>query len=117
MMWEKLRIRDKDRIMGLVFLGSLLAFFSFSSLAMGRPRAALGLGVGFILSMALMSARFIRVWLECRSARTPVGPLSFDEKLKARAKLAKHRALYTCSTRAPHSTRPARPAAFPSPYY
>jgi hypothetical protein len=91
-MWDKLRIRDRDRIMGMLFFNSLLAFVVFIFFAMGLPRAALVVGVCFLLILFLMTRRFIGVWLECRSARAPVGPLSYDERLKARAKLYKPRA-------------------------
>ncbi len=107
-MWDKLRIRDRDRIMGMLFLNSFLAFLGFSLLALGLPRAAIAVSVSFILTLLLLGIRCVRVWLECRSARAPVGPLSTDEKLKARSKLLKS------PTQAPN--RLNRTAYFP-PFY
>src|SRR5262249_15175735 len=90
-MWEKLRIRDHDRIRGALFLTSLLAFLGFCLLALGFPNAAMVTGACFLLTVGVMIGRGIQMWLQCRSARAPVGPLSLDEKLKARSKLTKPR--------------------------
>jgi len=91
-MWEKLKIRERDRIMGFVFLAGLFVVFGFTLIASRLPQAALGTGIFFLLILSVMLARIFRVWLQCRSARAPVGPLSVDEKLKARSKLIKPRA-------------------------
>ena len=90
-MWEKLRIRERDRMLGFLFVNSLLAFIGFCLLALGLPKAALAAGICFLGTMGVMAARFFRIWLQSRSARTPVGPLSSDEKLKARSKLLRPR--------------------------
>jgi hypothetical protein len=92
----------------MLFMGSLLAFTAFAFLAMGLPRAALGIGVCFLITFSLMMARCIRAWLECRSARAPVGPLSVDERLKARSKLLKPRQ---------NIVRPESTSAFSAPFY
>jgi hypothetical protein len=91
-MWEKLKIRERDRLLGFLFVSSLLAFIAFCLLALGLPHAAMGAGVCFLGTVCVLVARFVRIWLQCRSAPMPTGPLSSDEKLKARAKLLKPRA-------------------------
>jgi hypothetical protein len=90
-MWEKLRIRERDRLMGLLFVGTLLAFLGFSLLALGFPNAALAAGVCFLATLCALTARCVRTWLLNKPGRAPVGPLSPDEKLKARSKLLKPR--------------------------
>jgi len=86
-MWEKLRIRERDRLLGFLFVGTLLAFLGFSLLALGFPLAALATGVCFLGTLGVIVARCFRIWLQCKSGRAPVGPLSADERLKARSKL------------------------------
>ena len=90
-MWEKLKIRDRDRLLGFLFVSTLLAVLAFSLLALGFPRAALATGVGFLGTLGVIAARCFRIWLLCKSGRVPVGPLSDDERLKARSKLLKTR--------------------------
>ncbi len=91
LMWEKLRIRERDRMWGFLFLSAFLAFVTFSLLAMGFPQAAMFVGIAFLLASSVMLTRIIRIWLQIRSARAPVGPLSSDERIKARSKLLKPR--------------------------
>lgn len=107
-MWEKLRIRERDRILGYLFLAAFLAFLVFGFLAMGFPQAALATGIAFLLASAVMMTRTIRIWLQCRSARAPVGPLSVDERIKARSKLLKVQQKII---------RPQNPSPVAAPYY
>ena len=93
----------------MLFLGSLLAFSAFAFLAMGLPPASVFWpGVCFLITFSLFAARCIRAWLECRAARAPVGPLSVDEKLKARSKLLKPRQTIV---------RPESTSVFSAPFY
>ena len=79
-MWEKLRIRERDQIMGYLFVSAFLSFVGFWLLALGLPKAA-GVTAGFLLlGIAFATARAVRHWLERKSARAPVGPLSADER-------------------------------------
>jgi hypothetical protein len=90
-MWEKLRIRERDQIMGYLFVFAFLSFIGFWLLALGLPGAA-GVAAGFfVLAIAFATARAVRHWLEGKSARAPVGPLSADERCKARTKLLRGR--------------------------
>ena len=107
-MWEKLNLRERDRIWGYLFLVAFLAFVTFSLLAMGFPQAALTFGLCLLLAASLMLARVVRIWLEIRSARAPVGPLSSDERIKARSKLLKPRQ---------HLAPPSKSSAIAMPFY
>ena len=78
-------------MLGMLFVNTFLAFLGFCLLALGFPNAALGAGVCFVGGLGVMLVRFVRIHLQSRAARTPVGPLSPDEKLKARSKLLKPR--------------------------
>ena len=90
-MWDKLRLQDRDRVMALVFLAAFFACVGFCLLAFGLPQAALVTGIVFLIPFCVVVFRIVRVWLQIRSARAPVGPLSTDERLKARSKLIKPR--------------------------
>jgi hypothetical protein len=39
-MWDKLRIRDRDRTLAVLFLGMLAVVLGFSLLTLGFPNAA-----------------------------------------------------------------------------
>ena len=103
-MWEKLSLQERDRRMGRLCVFAFLSFIGFSLLALGLPKAAGVTGILLLLVMAVWATRSVRLWLICRSARAPVGPLSVDEKFKARSKLLHPR------TQLP--TRPVAPSAF-----
>jgi hypothetical protein len=91
-MWEKLRIRVRDRLLGILFLSSLAAVFGYGVLALFFPHAALvAVGISFLAAFCLFVVRR-QVWLRRNKyGSAPVGPLSSDEKLKARSKLLQAR--------------------------
>ena len=75
--------------MAMLFVGILAAVIGFSLLALGFPNAAEAVGVTFLGIFWLVTVRRL-VWLRRNQlGRAPVGPLSPDEKLKARSKLLK----------------------------
>jgi hypothetical protein len=88
-MWEKLRIRERERVLGMLFVSILAALVGGSLLALGFPEAAraagiLVLGIGWLLAVRrLIGLR------QNQYGAAPVGPLSPDEKQKARSKLLK----------------------------
>jgi hypothetical protein len=86
-MWDKLGLRERERRLGMVFLSVLVAVLSGTVLAMafplaGRAAAISALGVFWLLMMRRMLALREGKW-----GPAPVGPLSTDEKAKARSKL------------------------------
>ena len=88
-MWDKLRIRERDRRLGMLFLSILAGVLGFSLLVLGLPNAAQVVGILFLSICWLFTVRRL-VWLRRNRCRTaPVGSLSPDEKLKARSKLLK----------------------------
>jgi hypothetical protein len=90
-MWEKLRIRERERMLGLLFIACVFAVLGCVLLFQGFPDA--GKVVGYLFPGALCLFVLSRLLWSRRNApgRAPVGPLAPDEKLKARAKLVKVR--------------------------
>ena len=88
-MWERLRIRERDRKLAMLFLGVLIAVGCFSALA---PALAL-VGPGAVISVlgfvALLMVRRVLALRQSSYGPAPVGPLSPDEKSKARSKLVR----------------------------
>jgi hypothetical protein len=88
-MWDKLRIRERERLLGMLFIGVLVAVPSGIVLALAFPLVAQAvlvsaLGICWLVALRRLVARRQGKW-----QAAPVGPLSPDEKLKARAKLMK----------------------------
>lgn len=88
-MWEKLRIRERERWLGMLFVGVLPAVFGYSLLASNSPAAAGVVGITFLGFLWLFSLRRLIRLRQRQYDAAPVGPLSPDEKLKARSKLLK----------------------------
>jgi hypothetical protein len=88
-MWNKLRLRERERMLGVLFVSVLPAVFGYGLLALNFPSAAAALGVALLGGLWLLALwRLARLWHKKHDA-APVGPLSPDEKLKARSKLLK----------------------------
>jgi hypothetical protein len=88
-MWDKLRIRERERMWAMLFLSILAGVFGFSLLALGFPNAAQVVGVSLLGIFWLFAVRrLIRLWRN-KHEPAPVGPLSLDEQRKARSKLLK----------------------------
>jgi hypothetical protein len=88
-MWEKLRIRERERMLGLLFIGSVFAVLGCVLLAQNFPDAAKVAGYSFPGALCLFILCRLLWFRQNTSGRAPVGPLAPDEKLKARAKLVK----------------------------
>ena len=88
-MWEKLRIREGERVLGMLFVSILAAVFGYSLLALGFPNAAQAVGVSCLGIFWLFAVRRLVRLRQNKYGAAPVGPLSPDEKLKARSKLLK----------------------------
>jgi hypothetical protein len=86
-MWEKLKIRERERRLGMVFVAVLAAVCGGSLLALGFPLAGPVVGGIVLVGSWLAAARRIVALREGNYGPAPVGPLSPDEKAKARAKL------------------------------
>jgi hypothetical protein len=88
-MWEKLRIRERERMLAVLFVSMLAAVFGYGLLVLGFPNAGPTVGVSFLGFFWLLAARRLIRLRQQRYGPAPVGPLSPDEKLKARSKLLK----------------------------
>ena len=88
-MWEKLRIRERERMWAMLFVSILAGVFGFSLLALGFPDAAQVVGVSVLGIFWLFTVRRLVGLRQNKYGAAPVGPLSPDEKLKARSKLLK----------------------------
>src|ERR1035438_6833388 len=86
-MWDNLRIRERERGLGILFVSILAAVFGFSLLALGFPDAAKAAGFAFLGIFWAFAVRRLRGLRRSKPQVTPVGPLSPDEKRKARSKL------------------------------
>lgn len=90
-MWEKLRIRERERLLGMLFVGVAAASFGYGLLAEGFPDAARVVGISFLGMFCLYTVRrLVGLWRN-KYGSAPIGPLSPDEKLKARSKLVQAR--------------------------
>ena len=90
-MWEKLRIRERERLLGMLFVGVVAASFGYGMLAEGFPDAARVVGISLLGMFCLYTVwRLVWLWWN-KHGSAPVGPLSPDEKLKARSKLVQAR--------------------------
>jgi hypothetical protein len=90
-MWEKLRIQERERTLGMLFMGVLPAVFGYGLLAQGSPGAARVVGISLLAILLPLAVRRLGRLRPGRYGPAPVGPLSPDEKLKARSKLVKGR--------------------------
>ena len=88
-MWDKLRIRERDRTLAVLFLGMLAVVLGFFLLALGFPQAAEVVGGIFLVICWMFTVRCLVRLRRTRYGAAPVGPLSPDEKVKARSKLLK----------------------------
>lgn len=88
-MWEKQRIRERERLLGMLFVGVQAAVVGGSLLALGFPlagqvAAVLVLGIFWVIAVRRMVAR-----RQSKYGPAAVGPLSPDERAKARSKLVR----------------------------
>lgn len=79
----------RERGLALLFVGALGAAVGFTFLADRAPKAAQVIGVVVIGFLVLLSIQAILRARGRKQGRAPVGPLSRDEKAKARSKLVK----------------------------
>ena len=86
-MWEKLRIQERERTLGMLFMSVLPAVFGYALLAQGSPGAARVVGIALLGFLWVWAVRRLVRLRPSRSGPAPVGPLSPDEKSKARSKL------------------------------
>jgi hypothetical protein len=88
-MWDKLRIHERQRILGILFMGILPAVFGYGLLVQNSPGAAQVVGISFLVILWLLAMRGLVRLRQKKYDTAPVGPLSADERVKARAKLVK----------------------------
>ncbi len=88
-MWDKQRIRERERLLAALFLSILAVVFGYSLLVLGSPLAGQAVGVFFLGMVWLLTMRRLVAVRQNRYGPAPVGPLSPDERAKARSKLLK----------------------------
>ena len=88
-MWDKLRIRERDRVWGMLFVSMLAGVFGFGLLALGFPHAAQAVGISLLGYLWLLGVRRLVMLRQSRFGPATIGPLSPDERIKARSKLFK----------------------------
>ena len=88
-MWDKLNVRERERMGAVLFVSILAAICCYSLLAMDFPYAAQGLGGVVLGAFSLFAMRRLVALRQRRWGAAPIGPLSPDERSKARSKLLK----------------------------
>ena len=78
-------------MLAVLFMSVLPAVFGYGLLAQGSPGAARVVGISLLGILWLVAVRHLGRLRPGRYGPAPVGPLSPDEKLKARSKLVKGR--------------------------
>jgi hypothetical protein len=86
-MWDKLKIRERERLMAMLFVGVVAAVLGGSLLALGFPLAGRTAGVSVLGIFWLATVRRAVTLRQGKWGPAPVGPLSPDERAKARSKL------------------------------
>ncbi len=86
-MWDKLKIRDRERRLGLLFVVALAAVCGGTLLALGFPQAGQVVGATILGVFWLATVRRMLTLRKGKLGPAPVGPLSSDERTKARSKL------------------------------
>ena len=86
---EQPQLWIRERGLALLFIGALGAAAGFTFLADRAPTAAQVIGTVVIGLLILLAIRSFRRARRRKQGRAPVGPLSRDEKAKARSKLVK----------------------------
>ncbi len=84
-MWDNLRIHERDRRLGLLFVNVLLAVCAAGAFSLGFAGPAVGLFILGICCAVMM--RRLTALRRGKPGPAPVGPLSPDERVKARSKL------------------------------
>ena len=86
-MWDKLSIRERERRLGVLFVSVLPAVFGGGLLATDFPLAGQAAAVSVLGIFWLVMVRRMVALRHSRCGPAPVGPLSPDERAKARSKL------------------------------
>jgi hypothetical protein len=90
-MWEKLKIRERERMLGMLFAGVCLALFGYVLFVLSFTFAAKVVGITAFALWVLFMIRCVWRHRKYKPGKAPVGALSPDERLKAQAKLLKNR--------------------------
>jgi hypothetical protein len=87
--WDKLVTRERERRLGILFGSVLFIACAYGIIAEHFPTAAKVVILIFGAALLLLLARAVtRAWRNTGPA--PTGPLSSDERIKARSKLKTH---------------------------
>ncbi len=86
-MWDRLISRERDRRLGVLFGGALVAWCFYGVLADRAPMAAQIVAAACGTILFAMGIRWVWISRSRKPGPAPVGKLSSDERVKARAKL------------------------------
>ena len=86
-MWDKLSIRERERRLGVLFVSVLPAVFGGGLLATNFPLAGQAAAASVLGIVWLVTVRRMVALRQGKWGPAPVGPLSSDERAKARSKL------------------------------
>jgi hypothetical protein len=86
-MWEKLSLRERERRLALLFVGVLATVCGGSLLALGFPLAGQAVAISTLGIVWVVAVRRMIALRQGKWGPAPVGPLSPDERAKARSKL------------------------------
>ncbi len=90
-MWDKLRIQERDRRLARLFVFVLLAVCLAGSFSLGFTFAAPAAGFFILGVFWVVATRRLAALRSGKWGSAPVGPLSPDERTKARSKLLSSR--------------------------
>jgi len=90
-MWEKFRIRERERLLGMLFVGVCTALVGYVVLTLISGVAAIVIATAIAGVLCLFTVAWFRRFRRNKPGHAPVGPLSVDERAKAQSKLLKPR--------------------------
>jgi hypothetical protein len=88
-MWEKFRIRERERLLGMLFVGVWVALGGYVVLTLVSGVAAMAVAITMTGVLCVLAIAWFRRFRRNKRGRVPTGPLSGDERAKARSKLLK----------------------------
>lgn len=86
-MWDRLISRERDRRLGFLFGGALVTWCIYGVVADRAPVAGKIIAAVCGCILFALAVRWAWISLSRKPGRAPVGKLSSDERVKARAKL------------------------------
>jgi hypothetical protein len=88
-MWEKFRIWERERLLGMLFVGIWAALQGYVVLTLVSGAVAIAVAGAATGLLCVLAIGWFRRFRRNKRGRAPIGPLSGDERAKARSKLLK----------------------------